>query len=230
MVKVDPFFLTVIDCFSLIFKGKRKDLRNRILLDYELLRSFLCFLGWNPMQINKKGLADVFGVDVRTITAWQSQGLPTLSGGGKGVEVRFDSAAAIRWFAERDASIENEKLRKEVEDLRAASESDLQPGTIDYERYRLTRAQADSQELKNKATERRLVDVGFCTFALSKIAMEISSIIDGVPLSVQRKYPDVQPSLIDFLKDALAKASNRSAALGDALPGLIDEYCRMSEE
>ncbi|WP_415829244.1 terminase small subunit, partial [Escherichia coli] len=35
------------------------------------------------------------------------------------------------------------------EDLRAASESDLQPGTIDYERYRLTKAQADAQELKN---------------------------------------------------------------------------------
>ncbi|EHU17236.1 gifsy-1 prophage protein [Escherichia coli DEC1D] len=28
------------------------------------------------MNVNKKKLADIFGVDVRTITAWQSQGLP----------------------------------------------------------------------------------------------------------------------------------------------------------
>lgn len=52
----------------------------------------------------------------------------------------FDTAAAISWYAERDASIENEKLRKEVDDLRAAAESDLNPGTIAYERYRLTKA------------------------------------------------------------------------------------------
>ncbi|VED13729.1 Terminase small subunit (gp1) [Escherichia coli] len=38
------------------------------------------------MNVNKKKLADIFGVDVRTITAWQSQGLPLVSGGGKGTE------------------------------------------------------------------------------------------------------------------------------------------------
>ncbi|SUG74679.1 terminase [Salmonella enterica subsp. enterica] len=100
------------------------------------------------MNVNKKKLAEIFGCDVRTVTAWQSQGLPLVSGGGKGNEAVFDTAAAISWYAERDASIENEKLRKEVDDLRAAAESDLNPGTIDYERYRLTKAQADAQELK----------------------------------------------------------------------------------
>lgn len=100
------------------------------------------------MNVNKKKLAEIFGCDVRTVTAWQSQGLPLVSGGGKGNEAVFDTAAAISWYAERDASIENEKLRKEVDDLRAAAESDLNPGTIDYERYRLTKAQADAKELK----------------------------------------------------------------------------------
>lgn len=38
------------------------------------------------MNVNKKKLADIFGVDVRTITAWQSQGVPLVSGGGKGTE------------------------------------------------------------------------------------------------------------------------------------------------
>lgn len=36
---------------------------------------------------------------------------------------------------------------KEVEDLRSATETDLQPGSIDYERYHLTKAQADAQEI-----------------------------------------------------------------------------------
>lgn len=75
------------------------------------------------MNVNKKKLAEIFGCDVRTVTAWQSQGLPLVSGGGKGNEAVFDTAAAISWYAERDASIENEKLRKEVDDLRAAAEA-----------------------------------------------------------------------------------------------------------
>ncbi|EBQ1114987.1 terminase small subunit, partial [Salmonella enterica] len=35
------------------------------------------------MNVNKKKLAEIFGCDVRTVTAWQSQGLPLVSGGGK---------------------------------------------------------------------------------------------------------------------------------------------------
>lgn len=104
------------------------------------------------MEVNKKQLADIFGASIRTIQNWQEQGMPVLRGGGKGNEVLYDSADVIKWYAERDAEIENEKLRREVEELRQASETDLQPGTIEYERHRLTRAQADAQELKNAET------------------------------------------------------------------------------
>nr|WP_232210688.1 terminase small subunit [Escherichia coli] len=82
------------------------------------------------MEVNKKQLADIFGASIRTIQNWQEQGMPVLRGGGKGNEVLYDSAAVIKWYAKRDAEIENEKLRREVEELRQASEADLQPGTI----------------------------------------------------------------------------------------------------
>lgn len=110
------------------------------------------------MEVNKKQLADIFGASIRTIQNWQEQGMPVLRGGGKGNEVLYDSAAVIRWYAERDAEIENEKLRREVEELRQASETDLQPGTIEYERHRLTRAQADAQELKNARDSAEVVE------------------------------------------------------------------------
>jgi phage terminase Nu1 subunit (DNA packaging protein) len=129
----------------------------------------------------QKQLSDIFGVSVRTIQNWQDQGMPVVRGGGKGNEVLYDSATAIKWFAERDADIENEKLRKEVEELRKAGESDLQPGTIDYERYRLTRSQADAQELKNAKSSAEVVETAFCTFVLSRVAGEIASILDGIP-------------------------------------------------
>ncbi|RXJ62761.1 terminase small subunit [Escherichia coli] len=110
------------------------------------------------MEVNKKQLADIFGASIRTIQNWQEQGMPVLRGGGKGNEVLYDSAAVIKWYAKRDAEIENEKLRREVEELRQASEADLQPGTIEYERHRLTRAQADAQELKNARDSAEVVE------------------------------------------------------------------------
>ncbi|EEW1866031.1 hypothetical protein D9I62_23820 [Escherichia coli] len=144
------------------------------------------------MEVNKKQLADIFGASIRTIQNWQEQGMPVLRGGGKGNEVLYDSAAVIKWYAERDAEIENEKLRREVEELRQASETDLQPGTIEYERHRLTRAQADAQELKNARDSAEVVETAFCTFVLSRIAGEIASILDGIPLSVQRRFPELE--------------------------------------
>ncbi len=143
------------------------------------------------MNVNKKKLAEVFNVDIRTIDRWQTQGLPQISGGGKGVEVIFDSAQVIEWYAQREKDIENEKLRKEVEDLRAATESDLQPGTIEFERYRLTKAQADAQELKNARDSARVIDTGFCMYALARLAQNISGILDSIPLYMQRKFPDL---------------------------------------
>ncbi len=140
------------------------------------------------MEVNKKQLADIFGASIRTIQNWQEQGMPVLRGGGKGNEVLYDSAAVIKWYAERDAEIENEKLRREVEELRQASD-DLQPGLSDYERHRLTRAQADAQELKNARDSAEVVETAFCTFVLSRIASEIAGIsFDGIPLSVQRRF------------------------------------------
>ncbi|EOD1756592.1 terminase small subunit, partial [Escherichia coli] len=83
-----------------------------------------------------------------------------------------------------------EKLRKEIEDLRAASESDLQPGTIDYERYRLTKAQADAQELKNAREEGLVLETELFTYIFQRVAQNISGILVRVPQTLQRKYPD----------------------------------------
>ena len=181
------------------------------------------------MEVNKKQLADIFGASIRTIQNWQEQGMPVLRGGGKGNEVLYDSAAAIKWYAERDAEIENEKLRREVEELRQASEADLQPGTIEYERHRLTRAQADAQELKNARDSAEVVETAFCTFVLSRIAGEIASILDGLPLSVQRRFPELENRHVDFLKRDIIKAMNKAAALDELISTFSGDYLRVTD-
>ncbi len=179
------------------------------------------------MEVNKKQLADIFGASIRTIQNWQEQGMPVLRGGGKGNEVLYDSAAVIKWYAERDAEIENEKLRREVEELRQASETDLQPGTIEYERHRLTRAQADAQELKNARDSAEVVETAFCTFVLSRIAGEIASIFDGIPLSVQRRFPELE-TRAESSKTAAASSASSAASSASSASASKDEASRQA--
>ncbi|EPX7076402.1 terminase small subunit, partial [Escherichia coli] len=99
-------------------------------------------------------------------------------------------------------------------------ETDLQPGTIEYERHRLTRAQADAQELKNARDSAEVVETAFCTFVLSRIAGEIASILDGIPLSVQRRFPELENRHVDFLKRDIIKAMNKAAALDELIAAI----------
>ncbi|MDY3572324.1 terminase small subunit [Enterobacter hormaechei] len=108
-------------------------------------------------------------------------------------------------------------------------------GDDDYEqkllisRWQLTEEQALAQRLKNQVTERRMVDSSFCSFALSRLAEEISGILDNIPLSMQRQFPSMTTQQIDFLKLQMAKAANKCARVDEALPGVLDEYYRLSD-
>ncbi|EIB9585266.1 terminase small subunit [Escherichia coli] len=99
---------------------------------------------------------------------------------------------------------------------------------VEYERHRLTRAQADAQELKNARDSAEVVETAFCTFVLSRIAGEIASILDGIPLSVQRRFPELENRHVDFLKRDIIKAMNKAAALDELIPGLLSEYIEQS--
>ncbi|NIG73628.1 terminase small subunit [Klebsiella sp. Ap-873] len=179
------------------------------------------------MIVNKTQLAGIFDVSVRTITTWQAQGCPVENGdgsGGRGGDNAYLLKAVIDWYCKRETDLEKEVLRKELNELQAVTESELVPGTIDYERHRLTRAQVDGQELKNAKDSAEVVETAFCMFVLSKIAGEISGILDGIPLSMQRRFPALDHRYIEFLKRDVVKAMNKAAALDEKLPGLLSEY------
>ncbi|EFK8491422.1 terminase [Escherichia coli] len=71
-------------------------------------------------------------------------------------------------------------------------------------------------------------ETAFCTFVLSRIAGEIASILDGIPLSVQRRFPELENRHVDFLKRDIIKAMNKAAALDELIPGLLSEYIEQS--
>uniref|UniRef100_UPI00203CA6E0 terminase small subunit n=1 Tax=Escherichia coli TaxID=562 RepID=UPI00203CA6E0 len=57
---------------------------------------------------------------------------------------------------------------------------------------------------------------------------EIASILDGIPLSVQRRFPELENRHVDFLKRDIIKAMNKAAALDELIPGLLSEYIEQS--
>lgn len=53
------------------------------------------------MQVNKRTLADILGVSERTLTEWQSNGMPIEVNAGRGSSNEYDTIAVIQWMVER---------------------------------------------------------------------------------------------------------------------------------
>lgn len=164
--------------------------------------------GW----LNKSEMAASLGISVQAFDKW----------GVKPVE-RIGREA----FYECRSVLDNRIARAEEKRQAASSEDDLDPqaeAKLLQERLRLTAAQAEGQELKNDITRRRSVPTEFATFVMSKIAAEIASILDTLPLTLKRRHPDLEVRHIESIQRELAKARNRAAELDERLPGLLNEY------
>lgn len=100
---------------------------------------------------------------------------------------------------------------------------------LEYQRWRLTKEQADKIERENQIAAKTVVPTEFALFALQKIAPQIASILDTIPLTMRRRYPELQTKHIEAVQRLIVEASNQAAALGDTLPGLLDEYLNRSD-
>lgn len=90
------------------------------------------------MKLNRKELADVFGVDESTLRRWADAGMPCEVRGRQGKDWVVDSAEAIAWLLERERSsgddgehrkakteflqIQTEYRKEQLIDLRQARE------------------------------------------------------------------------------------------------------------
>lgn len=173
--------------------------------------------GEMAVLLNKSDMAASLGVSVQ---AFDKYGITPVERRGR--EVFYDVKSVVEYRVARE--------------LQKAREGQSGDGENDYEkklliaRWKLTEEQAVSQKLKNQVTEGEMVDSGFCTFALSRLAMDLSSILDSIPLSMQRKFPDITPQQIEELKVLIAKGANQCARAGEKIPELMDEYIRTANE
>jgi hypothetical protein len=82
--------------------------------------------------VTRQQLALLLGVHPQTITGWEGEGCPVARRGGRGVASKYRVSDVFKW---------------RVESLRQVSETTL---TLEQERTRLARAQADGKEMENR--------------------------------------------------------------------------------
>lgn len=91
-------------------------------------------------------------------------------------------------------------------------------------RIRLLTAQAEAQELKNERERGDVISTEFCIYVLSKLASQISSIMDSLPLTMQRRFPQITPAMLDGLKKEVVRACNACTKLDENIPRILSDY------
>mgnify|MGYP001570224065 CR=1 FL=1 len=165
-----------------------------------------------PHWLNKNQMAASLGITVQAFDKWKVESVAKI-----GRENFYDVRTVLN---NRLALAEQKSTGPD----QAAGIDPLIEYKLLVERQGLTAAQRIAQEIKNKVSDKQLVPVDFCTFALSKLAAQVGSILDTVALKVKRKHPDIEVRHVEGMQREIALARNIAADLGEKLPEILDEY------
>lgn len=165
-----------------------------------------------PHWLNQTAMAASLGISVQAFKKWEVQPVARV-----GKSLYYVMADVLR-----------NRLDHELSKLKPEEADDLQG--FDYERYRLTKAQADSQELKNAVMRKELAPVDLQTYCLSKLSAEISGTLDSIPLDHKRKHPEASTLQIENLKRSISKAMSACNRLSENIPEYVDEYLKQLDD
>jgi phage terminase Nu1 subunit (DNA packaging protein) len=97
-------------------------------------------------------------------------------------------------------------------------------GDIEAERLRLTRAQAEGQEIKNELAKGKTAPIEIITLSLSTVAGAASGILDSLPRDIKRKFPELDTQMIEAIRRQCVKAQNEISRLDDVVVDKLREY------
>ena len=172
-----------------------------------------------PHWLNKSDMAASLGISVQAFDKWGVKPVVRI-----GREAFFDVRSVVDNRLTQ-AARKHAPAGEDGEGIDPLAEQKLT-----QERLRLTAAMADSQELKNEVKRARLVPVEFAVFALSRMAAQVGSLLDTIPLKMRRRHPELDVRHVESMQREIAVTRNTAAELGDQLPGLLDEYLETLDE
>lgn len=166
-----------------------------------------------PGWLNKSEMAKSLGISPQAFDKW---GVEPVAKIGREAFFRVQDVVQNR--------IEHAARKQQPEGADGEAVDPLADHKLTLERIRLTAAQADAQEKKNRVAEKELVPVAFATFALARIAAQIGSKLETVCKTVSRRHPELDARILESFEREIAMARNIAAQFGDDLPGILDEY------
>ena len=84
------------------------------------------------------------------------------------------------------------------------------------QRARLTAAQAVKAERDNALAERQLAPMDVIVGAIARSAAHAADVLDGIPLAVKRRMPEVDHRLLKVIEQEVLRA--RTIAAGAKMP------------
>jgi phage terminase Nu1 subunit (DNA packaging protein) len=167
-----------------------------------------------PVLLNKTDLCKSLGISTQAFDKWD---VPINSKKGRECLYTMSDVVGNRVANERKKHVSN------------PTPEDNDKPNIEFERWRLIKAQAYGQELKNEKDGKEVVEVAFCSFVLSRIAAQISPVLDQIHIRVKRKFPDMPERTIDAIRAEVIKSQNTAAELANGIEDLLDEYIRSTD-
>lgn len=166
--------------------------------------------GW----LNKSEMADSLAISTQAFDKWGVEPVARI-----GREVFYDTRSVL----------DNRLRRAEAKPQLSEDIDPLAEQKLVQERLRLTAAQAEAVELKNREANKILIPADFLTFSLTRLVPEISSTLDTLPMVVRRRHPELEPRHIETLEREATKIRNACAKFASKVPELIDEYLDSTE-
>ncbi|EML9988448.1 TPA: terminase small subunit [Citrobacter farmeri] len=163
--------------------------------------------------LNKKNMAKSCKVGVTAFDKWGIEPIQRI-----GREAFYDVASVV------SNRVENE-LSKIMD-----QGGDIDDAELLKARIRLTNAQADAQELKNARETGEVIDTAFATYVLAKLAAEIGSIMDSLPLTINRKFPDMETRYSNAIKVEVNRAVSRASTVADLIPEMAERYIEENQK
>ncbi|HAJ7211176.1 TPA: DNA packaging protein [Escherichia coli] len=63
-----------------------------------------------------------------------------------------------------------------------------------------------------------------------RLSGELASVLDSIPLSMQRKFPELTGRQLAYLKELVAKGANKCVESAEKMKEFADEYYRNTDE
>lgn len=158
----------------------------------------------DKILLTRDQVSRALDVTGRTLTRYakrEDDPLQPVRPGGPQQAAGYDPADVVQWA-----------IRQELAKLQEQAGHD-DPIDYQHERARLTKAQADREELKVRAMRRELADVRLLSFAVANFGAQASAVFETLPGRIKRLHPDLSSADIQSIRAEIVYVQNLASRI-----------------